>query len=284
MKDYYKILGVSRNSSEEEIKKAYRELAKKYHPDLNKDDPKAEEKFKEINEAFEFLTKNKRNNHSFFKNVYDSSDFKNNINFEDIFELDLFSEIFSTLSDDPYNTFFGFRRSHPDLNLIIRKDVTLRDIFFGKELKISMKRDNFHLPLKFIETISLKLPLDSYINKKIIIPGKGYRRGRNFGDLIIILNIVDTHGFEISGSDLYYTLCVENLSSILGKKIQIECIEGSKVEVKIPENFKENMILRIKKKGLWYKSNKRKYSRDLTNPEDFERGDMYVRIIEKNQG
>lgn len=283
MKDYYKILGVSRNSSEEEIKKAYRELAKKYHPDLNKDDPKAEEKFKEINEAFEFLTKNKRNNRAFFENDHNLNDFKNNINFEDIFDLDLFSEIFSTISNDPNNTFFGFRRKHPGLNLIIRKDVTLRDIFFGKELKISMKRDNHHSPLKFIETISMKLPLDSYINKKIIIPGKGYRRGQNFGDLVIILNITDTHGFEISGSDLYYTHYVENLSSILGKKIQIECIEGSKVEVKIPENFRENMILKIKKKGLWYKSNKVKYGRDLTNPEDFERGDMYVRIIEKNK-
>lgn len=280
MKDYYKILGVSRNSSEEEIKKAYRELAKKYHPDLNKEDPKAEEKFKEINEAFEFLIKNRKNNHSSFRSDHYSNDFRKNVNFEDIFDLNLFSEIFSSFTSD-YDIFFGSKRYHPELNLIIKKDVTLRDIFFGKELRISMRRENYYSPMKFIETITLKLPLDSYINRKIVIPGKGYRSGRSFGDLIINLNIIDTHGFEISGSDLYYTFYVENLSSMLGEKIQIECIEGTKVEVKIPENFREDMVLRIKNKGLWRKSNKVKYGRDLTNPEDFERGDMYVKIVEK---
>lgn len=273
MKDYYKILGVDRNSDLETIKKAYRKLAKKYHPDLNKDNPSAEEKFKEINEAFEFLTKNKNNtnssNYNFYKNYqrFDGN-YHENFDVESIFTK-IFNDFFS---DDIFvfkNKKFNQRFTVNDFNnIIVEKKVSLRDIFFGREISITIKRNNI------TETINVKLPVDSYISKKIIIPGKGIINTNNSdfnGDLIIKLNITNTHNFKVLGKDLYLDVKINsNIDNILGKKLQVNTIEEKIIEVTVPENYKEGSFLRIKNKGLWYKK---------LDSGSFERGDMYLKII-----
>ncbi|MDY6984871.1 MAG: molecular chaperone DnaJ [Candidatus Thermoplasmatota archaeon] len=142
-KDYYKTLGVPKNASAEEIKKAYRELAKKYHPDVNKS-PEAEEKFKEISEAYAVLSDSQK------REVYDqygSAGVEGRYSYEDIFNEDLFRDIFNGFGgfDDIFDVFFGGRRRrqerkfHPrDVSASVTID--LKEAFNGAEKRIEINR------------------------------------------------------------------------------------------------------------------------------------------------
>ncbi len=138
-KDYYAILGVPRNATQEEIKKAYRRLALKYHPDRNPGNPEAEEKFKEISEAYEVLSDPQK------RAIYDSqglsglhrTGFRG---FEDV------EDIFSAFSD-LFEEFFGFsfrekkgRRPRPGADLSYEISLTLEEVFRGKEAEITLER------------------------------------------------------------------------------------------------------------------------------------------------
>ncbi len=131
-KDYYEILGVSRDASQEEIKKAFRKLALKYHPDRNKS-PEAEEKFKEINEAFSVLgNPEKRRQYDQFGTAEEGFSQQGFGNFEDIFGEDIFGDIFG----------FKERRKHYDegIDEVVDLYIELRDAFFGKEKELSYER------------------------------------------------------------------------------------------------------------------------------------------------
>ncbi|WP_185873365.1 DnaJ C-terminal domain-containing protein [Blattabacterium cuenoti] len=146
-KDYYKVLGVSRNASSEEIKKAYRKLAIKYHPDKNLDNKKvAEEKFKEAAEAYEILGNEEKRNrydkfgHSGIKGSYGAS--SGGMNMEDIFTN--FGDIFADAFGDGFSN-FGFgksskRKTIKGSDLRIRVKLTLEEIANGTEKKVKVKR------------------------------------------------------------------------------------------------------------------------------------------------
>lgn len=262
MKDYYKILGVDRNSDKETIKKAYRSLAKKYHPDLCKDDPKAEEKFKEINEAFENLMKKKDHNYT----NYQDRNFVFDDDLSEIFNFDVFFDFFT---DNPSN--FRFRKNN---NLYIVKDVSLRDVFFGNSFQLSIRR--YSDDIQKTENIIVQIPIDGHISKKIIIPKKGKQTfGGPPGDLIVNLNIIDTHGFKIiDKNNLLLIKNFKNLPEILGNTVTINTIENKEIKVKIPENYQLGTLLRIKGKGLWYKA----FDRSV-GIFSHKRGDMFLKII-----
>lgn len=140
-KDYYQILGVDRNASEQEIKKAYRQLARKYHPDVNPGNKQAEEKFKEINEAFEVLGDPEKRSrydqfgHSAFK-PEDLGGFEG-FDFDDLFKNFGFGDIFDAFSG------FGRRsRQEEDEGIDLRVDyeITLEDAYRGTEVKIEVPR------------------------------------------------------------------------------------------------------------------------------------------------
>ncbi|MFG1519849.1 MAG: molecular chaperone DnaJ [Thermoplasmataceae archaeon] len=148
-KDYYKTLGVTKDSSPEEIKKAYRQLAKKYHPDANPTNKKeAEEKFKEISEAYEVLSDpNKKAMYDRTGNVEFSSggsnfswqDFTHYSDFED-----LFSKIFGNggFGGNAGESFFsGFRNEGPDLDLAIRVRVSLEDVYYGTQKTVKYRHN-----------------------------------------------------------------------------------------------------------------------------------------------
>ncbi len=131
-KDYYEVLGVSRDASQEEIKKAFRKLALKYHPDRNKS-PEAEEKFKEINEAFSVLgNPEKRRQYDQYGSVGDDFSHQGFGNFEDIFGEDIFGDI------------FGFRKRRREYDEGVDEAVDLyidlKDAFFGGEKEVSYTR------------------------------------------------------------------------------------------------------------------------------------------------
>lgn len=149
-KDYYEILGISKNATQEEIKQAYRRLALKYHPDMNKDDPKsAEEKFKEISEAYGVLSdEEKRKQYDVYGEEgihqrYTQEDIYRNINFEDIFNENVFRNFGFGFDSDFFNIFVGGRREgrvKRGRDLHYEMEITLEEGAFGTEKEIEIPR------------------------------------------------------------------------------------------------------------------------------------------------
>jgi len=145
-KDYYEILGVDRNASKEEIKKAYKKLARKYHPDVSSD-PNAEEKFKEVSEAYAVLSDDEKRNlyntygHQGVDARYSREDIFRNVNFEDIFR-DLFGNSDSIFKDFFKFDFGGdfFRRAERGRDINVRMEIELEDVAFGTKKNLTYTR------------------------------------------------------------------------------------------------------------------------------------------------
>ncbi|WPM05683.1 DnaJ domain-containing protein [Borreliella sinica] len=235
-KDYYNILGIQKNASNEEIKKAYKKLAIKYHPDKNKGNKIAEEKFKEINEAYEILSSpdKKRNydtlgstnfnvNNDHFERGFNSSRFSN---FED---LDFFSKIFS-----------GSSRKTTDKEITV--NISLYDAYMGskKIVLINNKKIEIIIPKGTLETTKIKIN-----NKGPINPISGIK-----GNLIVKFTISSYKKFKLNGKNLETTLEVYPWEMALGCEKLFETIEGKKIKLKIPSDAKNGEILNLKELGM----------------------------------
>lgn len=273
--DYYNILGVSKNATKAELKKAFRKLAMKYHPDKNKDDKTAEEKFKKINEAYAVLSNDEK------RKQYDSfgaEGFSRRFSQEDIFRgfdvKDIFSEfgigdIFGGRGGGDFfsNLFGGGRRagsrggpfggggfsrgggqraSQPPQRSETELHVGLEDVVLGAKKRISLDTGSG------VETIDVTIPKGIENGRKLRLKGKGPAdpfSGQR-GDLYCKI-IIDNHpGFEIRGKNLVMTKEIKLTDMVLGGKVRITTLDGSEIELKIPENSKNNALLRIKGKGI----------------------------------
>ncbi|KUG24904.1 dnaj-class molecular chaperone cbpa [hydrocarbon metagenome] len=286
-KDYYKILGVDKNASQEEIKKAYRKLALKYHPDRNPDNKEAESKFKEVTEANEVLSdpeKRKKydalgsnwkqyeragfNQGSPFSGFGRQSgrSYQFNGDFEDLFNnLGGFSDFFNSFFGGGFEDSIGRRTN-------TRRTSSQKGADTTAELNISLY-DAFHGSEKYIfvngHKIKIKIPKGSYDGKKLRLKGQGQSgfSGVQRGDLIITLKVSDDSTFEREGNDLYINLDVDLLTAILGGEKTITTIDGKTINIKIKEGTDSNKILRVKGHGM------------PTHTGD--RGDLLVRIFVK---
>ncbi|WKC76352.1 DnaJ domain-containing protein [Borreliella valaisiana] len=235
-KDYYNILGIQKNASNEEIKKAYKKLAIKYHPDKNKGNKIAEEKFKEINEAYEILSSpdKKRNydasgstnfngNNDHFEREFNSSRFSN---FED---LDFFSKIFS-----------GSSRKTTDKEITV--NISLYDAYMGgkKTILINNKKFEIIIPKGTLETTKIKIN-----NKGPINPIFGTKES-----LIVKFTISNYKKFKLNGKTLETTIEVYPWEIALGCEKLFETIEGKKIKLKIPSDAKNGEILNLKELGM----------------------------------
>lgn len=235
-KDYYNILGIQKNASDEEIKKAYKKLAIKYHPDKNKGNKIAEEKFKEINEAYEILSSpdKKRNydalgstnfneNNDHFEREFNSSRFSN---FED---LDFFSKIFT-----------GSSRKTTDKEITL--NISLYDAYMGnkKTILINNKKVEVIIPKGTLETTKIKIN-----NKGPINPISGIK-----GSLIVKFNISSYKKFRLNGKTLETTIEVYPWEIALGCEKLFETIEGKKIKLKIPSDAQNGEILNLKELGM----------------------------------
>ncbi len=260
-KDYYKILGVSKNATQDEIKKAYRKLARKYHPDKNKGDKEAEEKFKEINEAYEVLgnpeNRKKYDEVGMYWRQYDeykkaqeqarrqsgfsgfggfgetSGGFSFGGDFEDIF--DIFGG-------------FGGRTSYRQAN-IPRK---------GRDYHAEMTLDFdevYHGTSRIIDLgdkkLRIKIKPGAYEGQVIRLKGKGGKgiNGGPDGDLYITIHTLDKAGFTRKGADLFTTLQVDDLTAVLGGKVPLQT-PGGTIQINIPPGTSCGKKLRVKGKGL----------------------------------
>ena len=279
-KDYYKILGVDKNATTDEIKKAYRKLAKQYHPDKNQGSKAAEEKFKEVNEANEILSnaeKRKRYDQlgsnwnrsgnvntdfdDWFRNFSSSKTGAagNAEHFRDIFDdFGGFSDLFENIMGRNYGAYRGRQRSRKGADYEAVLNITLEEAFNGVEKQFTI--DGRTLRVKIIPGVAngKKLRLKSQ--------GASGTGGGQRGDLYLKVNIIDHPNFERHGDDLYYNLNVDLYTAILGGKKQIITLDGKKINVDIPKESDNGKILRIKGLGIGQQENKSRH------------GDLFIRI------
>ena len=282
-KDYYEILGVDKKASQDEIKKAYRKLAKKYHPDAHPGDKKAEDKFKEANEAYEVLgDEEKRKKYDQFgqngnfSNGYnfDPSQygFGNNVRYEyrttgsndfsDFFNMFFGSDAFDTgsifgRSGKGFRHQQNFTYDGEDSEAVI--EITPEEGFSGTEKKISLRTENGD------RTISFKIPEGIRQDDKIKLSGQGnmgVNGGKN-GDLFLKIRFKPGSSFELEGMDLISTLELFPWDAALGGEIPFSTIDG-KIVVKIPPGIQSGSRIRVTGKGY----------RDRNGL----RGDLYLKI------
>ncbi len=265
-KDYYKILGVDKNASADEIKKAYRKLAMKYHPDHAKGDKKAEEKFKDVSEAYAVLSdKEKRQQYD----TYGSAGFHEKFSQEDIFRGFDFSDILREFGIGG-GTFFGGRgrgqrfsfggeqQEHPfgggftqgaapkGDDLIYEMPLTLQEAANGTQKTVDLRHGGQ------TEKITVTIPKGMTTGKKIRIPGKGQPSpyGGPPGDLFIRSKLISDPVFKVEGHNLLIARDIKLTESILGTQINIPTLSGKELKMKIPPGTKHNTKMRIPAQGL----------------------------------
>lgn len=294
-KEYYKTLGVGKKASEEEIKKAYRKLAMKYHPDRNKGDKKAEEKFKELSEAYAVLSdKEKRKQYD----TVGSAGFQQRYSQEDIFQGFDFSNLFKEFGfgggenifgqraghpgggayrtytfnrggqpfdyGDPYSQYTGANRPQRGADQMYELAITLKEAGLGAEKQLSFPAGNK------VEKVMVKIPPGISTGKKLRIPGKGEdgQAGGPAGDLFIQIKVLEDPVFKVEEQNLVVEKEINFTQAVLGTKVEVPTLEGKSLEVKIPPGTQAQSRLRLKGYGLPILGAKGK-------------GDLFVKILIK---
>jgi len=264
-KDYYKILGVSRQADKSEIQKAFRRLARQYHPDVNPDNKEAEDKFKEINEAYEVLSDpEKREQYDKFGSEwqryqqqggpatggFDWSQFNQqqgqrqytystNPDMEEMFGGDgQFSDFFENLFGRDRTTTTGPRGGR-DAEAAVQ--ITLQEAYRGASRMLS--RDG--------REVEVRIPSGVTTGSRVRIPGQGSagRNGGQAGDLYLVVEVLPDERFERRGDDLYTDFWVPLYTAMLGGKADVPTLEGP-VQLVIPPQTQNERVFRVRGKGM----------------------------------
>lgn len=264
-KDYYALLEIKRNATNEEIKKAYRHLAKMYHPDSNIGNKEAEEKIKEINEAYEVLSDEKKkkkydaliNRFNFIAGIdFDPKKFgfnkkkdiqvEENGAFSDFFNL-FFSNDSLEFEDNIFDKFSTeeellFKKGE-DINLDY--EVGIEEAFFGINAKIDVKEVG-----NIVKEYEFTIPAGTLDGDKIRILGKGHPGtvGAPPGDLYIRILLKKHKKLELKGVDLVTDIPITPWEAMFGGNAVISTIDG-KLSIKIPAGIQTGSKLRISGKG-----------------------------------
>jgi len=246
MKDYYQVLGVSRNASDEEIKQAYRRLARKYHPDVNPGDPKAEARFKEINEAYQVLSdKEQRAKYDRF-----GSDFRR---YEQTgfggfnYESQDFADLFETLFGQRRTSGSGFSVKLDGQDVEQPVELTLEEAYNGTQRTLQ-----FSNPNGTPRTITVKIPAGIDTGKRVRVPGEGAPglNGGRRGDLYLVVTVKPHDRFERKGNDLYTTVPVSMYTLLLGGQTTIALLSGKTLTLTIPPQTQNGRVFRISGQGM----------------------------------
>jgi curved DNA-binding protein len=275
-KDYYAILGVPRNASEEDIKKAFRKLARQYHPDVAKDKKAAEEKFKEINEAYEVLgDPANRQKYDRLGMDWDKTaaaagpgpgyGFGGESNGEPDVEFhfdgtgfsDFFEELFGRRSRYGSSFRSGGARTGTEQRTARGSDiegdilVTLEEVMHGAIRPISLQRVDPRTGETTTQTFKVRIPPGVQDGRTIRVPGHGGEGvgGGSPGDLYLRVHYAAHPYFRVSGADLYYDLDLAPWEAVLGTTVSVPSLDG-KLNGKIPAGIDNGEKVRIRGRGL----------------------------------
>tara|TARA_R110001632_G_scaffold78767_4_gene176515 strand:+ start:808 stop:1692 length:885 start_codon:yes stop_codon:yes gene_type:complete len=250
--DYYKILGISKNASEADIKKAYRKLARKYHPDLNPKDTEAERKFKEINEANEVLShpENRKKYDQYGENWKDADAYENakkqqsqysqqsnqggqQFNQEDF--SDFFESMFGGSQRQQQRAVYRGQDFTAELHL------DLMDVFKSQKRTLTINGKNIRITIPAGVTNGQTIKIKNHGGKS---PANGPK-----GDLYITFIISNTSSFHREGADLYMTQDIPMLTAVLGGSQLIKTIDGQ-VKLTVKEGTQNGSKVKLKGKGF----------------------------------
>jgi curved DNA-binding protein len=299
-KDYYQILGVDKKATDKEIKKAYRHLARQYHPDVNPANKEAEEKFKEINEAYHVLSdpeKRQKYNtlgarwqeyerwqkaggqgqpydYSYFgsgfrpqgdANVHYEYHTINGKEWQDIFgDESPFSEFFTSFIGGP-DSRARYRGSRPRRGRDLEQpvEITLREAYQGTSRLIQKVGEN-GVP----KQIEAKIPPGVSDGSRVRLAGQGTPGIHDGppGDLFLVVSVIPDPNFRREGDNLHTRVEIPLLTAVLGGEAEVATLDGRKLSVKIPPETQNGQVFRLKGKGM----------PKLGRSE--ERGDLYAEV------
>ena len=264
--DYYKTLGVERDASTDEINKAYRKLARKYHPDVNKS-PGAEARFKEISEAGDVLKdEEKRQRYDTLgANWKNGQDFRPPPGFEDVFSnfaggqqggfggggfSDFFQAMFGEAGSQSQGGFSfrsgggGYSQRGQDAEIEVA--FALEEVYRGGSKNISLRNSDGG-----VKSYQVKVPPGVTDGGLIRLSGQGHKGsgGGKSGDLMIKLKIAAHPDFRVDGFDIYHSLKISPWEAALGTKVLVNTLEGD-VNLNIPEGTQSGYKMRLKNRGL----------------------------------
>ncbi len=286
-KSLYETLEVNENATQAEIKKAYRTLAKKYHPDMNKD-PKAEDKFKEINAAYEVLGDEQK------KSQYDThgDDMFGGQNFHDFAQgqgsgadiNDILRQMFGQGGGGGFGGQGGFGAqggfggspfSEPDLDVSANLTIDFNTAVLGGVKNVSINGESF----------DVKIPDGIKSGQKIRAKGKGKQaQGYPRGDLIITLNVQGSDEYEREDDDLVKSFDISLKTALFGGKVTIPTLVKD-ITLKVPQNTKQNQKFRVKDMGCLNRKTKQKGSlylkANIVLPKLDTLDEEFVKILEE---
>ncbi|PYJ94328.1 MAG: J domain-containing protein [Verrucomicrobia bacterium] len=261
-RDYYETLGVPKTASDEEIRSAFRKLARKHHPDVAKDKKAAEEKFKEINEAYEVLGDPEK------RKKYDQlgADWNRPGGFQPppgTGFSDFFEAFFGGGRGRSAFGGFGGRQATAERGADVEADimVTLEEALRGSTRTVSLRRAGSNK----VENYQVKIPRGVHEGQRIRLAGQGEAgiRGGKSGDLFLRVRLARHPDFSVEGSDLIHDVKIEPWRAVLGSELVVPTLEGN-VRLKIPPGTQGGQRFRLRERGLPGVSGKR--------------GDLYVDV------
>ena len=250
-RDYYEVLGIDKKADDKAIKRAYRKLAKKYHPDTNPGDKQAEQKFKEVTEAYNVLGDEKK------RKLYDQYGFAA---FEEGAAGGAYGGAGSGFGGfqggfggnggfkQSYGSGFGggsFKSKGQDLHAEIR--VSFEDAAFGCEKVINLSSGQ-GTPA---QSLKVRVPAGIEDGKSIRLRGKGGpgMNGGEAGDLLLKIHVDEKPGYERKGMDVYTTISVPFTTAVFGGEAIVNTLKGS-VKCKIPAGIQSGSKIRLRGKGI----------------------------------
>lgn len=268
-KDYYQILGISKTASADDIRQAYRKLARQYHPDVNPDDKNAEEKFKEVNEAYEVLSDpNNRRKYDqlgqswrqYQQSGADNFDWsqwsQGGVNLGDLFtgrgDTGDFSDFFEAI----FGTQTMSRRSSRSQDHTQDIEISLEEAYHGTK-RILQTSNNRRL--------EVKIPRGAKTGTKVRIKGEGSQNLGSSGDIYLRVNITPHNRFEVDGEDLNINVPLDLYTALLGGDIEVPTLKG-KLKLKIPSETQNGKTFRLRNQGM----------PKLNKPSVY--GDLYVQV------
>jgi curved DNA-binding protein len=251
MKNYYDILGVSENASSDQIKKAFKDIAKKEHPDRGGD----ETKFKEANEAYDTLkSSQKRHDYDTMRKFGGTQQGEHPFFNEDIFG-DFFSG-FGETGGVRFNfggrpgearTWTSSRRQRGNKNVQVRMAISIKEAMMHNEKTI-----NYKLPSGREEFATVKIPAGVQHGVTFKFSGMGDDSIRNMprGDLMVAMSVLDSDGYTRKGNDLYTDKTIDCFQAVRGYEFNLKTLDDKIIKVKVPAGTQPGTLLTLKSQGM----------------------------------